>query len=229
MPAAGAEAWQLEEETSGLSAPLLWHSCCHPSPPLDIGFTQEHQTQLFCQLYVPSRCQTQLLPLFPPRFTSPPDASPHGKPWAVPSASLHAPRAAPAAAAARSDLLLPSWSDEFWESWLPLPPRSSASTTPSSSLFQHAGELPAPPPPAAHWAPWVRGRGCGAAELLCAGRLLTANLLSAWGGEQQRDCCPGCWGAGSVVVELRVEIFPNRTGSSAAGACELLHPLQGHA
>lgn len=90
------------------------------------GFTRDIMFSLFLSL---------------PRFTSPPDASPHGKPWAVPSASLHAPRPAPATAAARTNLLLPSWSHEFWESWLPLPPRSTTPSAPSSPLFQHAGKL----------------------------------------------------------------------------------------
>lgn len=78
------------------------------------------------------------------RFTPPPDAPCHGKPRPLPPTSVHAPGPAPAAAAAHSDLLLRPWSDEFWESWLPLPPWSSAPSAPSSSLFQHAGKPGAP-------------------------------------------------------------------------------------
>lgn len=85
----------------------------------------------------------RLLPITS-RFTPPPDAPCHGKPRPLPPTSVHAPGAAPAAAAAHSDLLLRPWSDEFRESWLPLPPWSSAPSAPSSSLFQHAGKLDAP-------------------------------------------------------------------------------------
>lgn len=104
------------------------------------------------------------------RFTSPSDTGPDGKPWALSSAGLHAPRAAPAAAAARTDLLLPPWSHEFWESGLPVPPGSAAPTAPSTPLFQHAGE------------PWVRslspGGGCSSGAAPGSGCLLSfASLL----------------------------------------------------
>lgn len=88
-------------------------------------------------------CDIHVLPITS-RFTPPPDAPCHGKPRPVPPTSVHAPGAAPAAAAAHSDLFLRPWSDEFRESWLPLPPWSSAPSAPSSSLFQHAGKPGAP-------------------------------------------------------------------------------------
>lgn len=96
----------------------------------------------------------------PPRFTPPPDASPDGKPWPLPSAGLHASGPAPAAAAACTDLLLPAWSHEFWEPRLPLPPGSAAPAAPSSPLFQHAGKLAVLCPPRAGAA---RQAGCCAA------------------------------------------------------------------
>lgn len=120
------------------------------------------------------------------RFTPPPDAPCHGKPRPLPPTSVHAPGPAPAAAAAHSDLLLRPWSDEFWESWLPLPPWSSAPSAPSSSLFQHSGKPDAPQllprqecGVCSSRCSWERT--CGAAELLRVERLLSSQKgLLSW-------------------------------------------------
>lgn len=183
--------------------PELWRELCsaapYPSPAWGCREALEQSTLL------PATTQRRsgflgdicLLPVTS-RFTPPPDAPCHGKPRPLPPTSVHAPGPAPAAAAAHSDLLLRPWSDEFRESWLPLPPWSSAPSTPSSSLFQHAGKPDAPRLlPRQEQMGWSGVWG-GVCSSRCSWERMWSSWAAPWGKaarHPRRDCSHGCCAA----------------------------------
>lgn len=166
--------------------------CCSVSPVWGCRETLEQSVLLLAA--TPGRSgflgDIHLLPVTS-RFTPPPDAPCHGKPRPLPPTSVHAPGPAPAAAAAHSDLLLRPWSDEFWESWLPLPPWSSAPSAPSSSLFQHAGKPGAP-----RLCPGQEQVGC-CGVWVCSARCSWERMWSSWAAP---------WGKAAVIPERIVPV-----------------------